>query len=646
MEGSAQKGDSGAGDRRDDDRHSHHRHHHHHHHRDRSHSRRSHSRHNDSDDRRPLPRRSGVSLWDKSIEDVAKLDPSTPLVMAARMATGEAAAPPKPHGLVVSHSVAYTGPVFMRKLYVGGIPATATEDTLKDVINAAMKSHGFSSFESPVLSVQLYLNKFFAFIEFSTPEEADSCMTLQNLDYYGSPLHFGRPREYVPPTKIAPDFVSPDSSDPTEAARARAAAVQQTVIANSAEMSAALADPNFISPIVEESAQKMYLGGLSASMTEDDVKKMLIEFGPLKSFELVHDPQTGNSKGFAFFEFRNPESIEKACSALHNTVRGSKTLTCQLAAIGSKRLGGIGVSANVPGLPFGIAPAPTGAGLMGLTEEQIEDPEPSTLLDLTVDISSVVGPMFKYHKMGRFSGISDAESTRGGARKPPTVKSVQDSLNVLVLCNMVSAEEVNEGPFYEDLLDDLREACSPFGHVMSIHVPRTRVRLLPGHHPMSVDLLGFGRVYVEFESERSAELAAQSIGGRYYNGRFVMAQRMPLDEYHEMVAENETRLRTEHEHYVEELKANITHAAEVAMPIESAQKQVLLLTGLETGTRNGVPLSITNKAHNETADRPAAAKRPRSEEFDVSGISLPSGLNPDFAPPQIPSLQDLESAKF
>ena len=40
------------------------------------------------------------------------------------------------------------------------------------------------------------------------------------------------------------------------------------------------------------------------------------------------------------------------------------------------------VSTSVPGLPLGIAPAPSGVGLMRLTEEQIEDPEPSTLLDL------------------------------------------------------------------------------------------------------------------------------------------------------------------------------------------------------------------------------------------------------------------------
>ena len=137
-----------------------------------------------------------------------------------------------------------------------------------------MKSHGFSTAESPVLSVQLHSLKFFAFVEFGTLEEADACMTLQNVDYCGYLLRFGRPKEYEPPVRVTTNPAlaeAANSSDPLEAARARAASVQQKkkVIADCAELSAALADPNFVSPIAEDTQQKMYLGGLSASMTEE-----------------------------------------------------------------------------------------------------------------------------------------------------------------------------------------------------------------------------------------------------------------------------------------------------------------------------------------------------------------------------------------
>lgn len=233
---------------------------------------------------------------------------------------------------------------------------------------------------------------------------------------------------------------------------------------------------------------------------------------------------------------------------------------------------------------------------------------------------------------------------------------------MLVLCNMASAEEVNDGAFYADLLDDVREACGAHGRVVSVHVPRTRVRLLPGHHAMSVDLLGFGRVYVEFEREAAAAAALRALGGQYYNGRFVLAQRMALDEYAAMVAENEARLRAAHARYVDELRANITRAAEIAMPIEAAQRNVLLLTGLDTGTRSGIPRAIADRAFNSgTASGTASSATSTTPalpapDFDIAGITLPpappapgsssddsSSKNPAFAPPPIPSLHDLEA---
>ena len=280
--------------------------------------------------------------------------------------------------------------------------------------------------------------------------------------------------------------------------------------------------------------------------------------------------------------------------------------------------------------------------------------------------------MLRHHRMGRFSkdyqenhaGCSKEEGPGAGLPRasspPPEPRGPQDSLAVLVLCNLASAEEVNDGAFYADLLDDLREACGAHGRVVSVHVPRTRVRLLPGQHAMSVDLLGFGRAYVEFEREAAAAAALRALGGRYYNGRFVLAQRMPLDEYAAMVAENEARLRAAHARYVDELRANITRAAALAMPIEAAQRNVLLLTGLETGTRNGIPRAISNKPFNSATAPPAAAPPPAAPEFDISGITLPpvpgvtessnSNRNPAFAPPPpppaaapIPSLHDLET---
>ena len=55
-----------------------------------------------------------------------------------------------------------------------------------------------------------------------------------------------------------------------------------------------------------------------------------------------------------------------------------------------------------------------------------------------------------------------------------------DPSPVLRLTNIITLEDLEEDDDYEALLEDLREGCSQFGSVLSLHVPRIRVGLLEG----------------------------------------------------------------------------------------------------------------------------------------------------------------------
>ena len=48
--------------------------------------------------------------------------------------------------------------------------------------------------------------------------------------------------------------------------------------------------------VVADSPHKLFVGGLPCDWTEEQVKEMLVPFGPLKAFNLVMDRATGNSK--------------------------------------------------------------------------------------------------------------------------------------------------------------------------------------------------------------------------------------------------------------------------------------------------------------------------------------------------------------
>ncbi len=43
----------------------------------------------------------------------------------------------------------------------------------------------------------------------------------------------------------------------------------------------------------------MFVGGLPYYLTEDQCRELLQSFGPIKTFDLVKDKETGNSKGWA-----------------------------------------------------------------------------------------------------------------------------------------------------------------------------------------------------------------------------------------------------------------------------------------------------------------------------------------------------------
>ena len=61
---------------------------------------------------------------------------------------------------------------------------------------------------------------------------------------------------------------------------------------------------------------KLFVGNLSYSTTEDDLKTLFAQAGMVKSVALIKDRESGRSKGFAFVEFETQAEAEKAISML------------------------------------------------------------------------------------------------------------------------------------------------------------------------------------------------------------------------------------------------------------------------------------------------------------------------------------------
>ncbi len=62
---------------------------------------------------------------------------------------------------------------------------------------------------------------------------------------------------------------------------------------------------------------KVYVGNLSYTVTEDDLRKDFEAFGQVTSVSIIKDKFSGQSKGFGFVEMASDEEAKAAITALN-----------------------------------------------------------------------------------------------------------------------------------------------------------------------------------------------------------------------------------------------------------------------------------------------------------------------------------------
>lgn len=88
--------------------------------------------------------------------------------------------------------------------------------------------------------------------------------------------------------------------------------------------------------------KKLYVGNLSYSTTEDDLREAFAKIGEVQSATLIIDQTNGRSKGFGFVEMTTDEDAAKAISELNNTTLFDRTITVNEARPKTERSGGGG----------------------------------------------------------------------------------------------------------------------------------------------------------------------------------------------------------------------------------------------------------------------------------------------------------------
>ena len=87
---------------------------------------------------------------------------------------------------------------------------------------------------------------------------------------------------------------------------------------------------------------KLYVGGLPYSTTEDALEQLFSQHGTVESAKVITDRDTGRSRGFGFVEMESSAEAQAAISALNGTDLDGRTLTVNEAKPRENRSGGGG----------------------------------------------------------------------------------------------------------------------------------------------------------------------------------------------------------------------------------------------------------------------------------------------------------------
>jgi cold-inducible RNA-binding protein len=77
--------------------------------------------------------------------------------------------------------------------------------------------------------------------------------------------------------------------------------------------------------------KKLYVGGLSYSVTDSQLQQMFSGHGTVESAKVVTDRETDRSRGFGFVEMGTQEEAEKAIAALNGTLLDGRNLTVNMS---------------------------------------------------------------------------------------------------------------------------------------------------------------------------------------------------------------------------------------------------------------------------------------------------------------------------
>ncbi|CAB9527541.1 RNA-binding protein 39 [Seminavis robusta] len=325
------------------------------------------------------------------------------------------------------------------------------------------------------------------------------------LGVSGQPPDFQRFPILVKPSEAEKNYIVPAST--------------ATVTANMMGAAAATAKPMIGPDGRLQESQKVYVGNLDPSITQEHLFKLFSEFGNLTKVSLQMDPASGISKGYAFLSFRDPKEAHLAISAMANQVLAGKCMKTGWATMTTAAPGVSVVTSELfpedasvraqkaqlvlTQLALGAALPPAAANPMAVAAPPAVNKVPTVAEARNSLATSAAASM-----VASFAVATTDAKIIGRADQPS---------QHLLIQNMYDKDEETEPGWADDIAAEFREECSKFGTISHVLVMQND----PG-----------GKIYASFDTVEAASNCASSLAGRWFDKRqlrveYVNAQDIP-----------------------------------------------------------------------------------------------------------------------
>jgi len=294
-------------------------------------------------------------------------------------------------------------------------------------------------------------------------------------------------------------------------------------------------------------SQKVYVGSLDPSITQEHLFALFSQFGQLQRVSVQMDPSSGISKGYAFLSFRDPKEANLAIQTMSNQVLGGRPIKTGWASQTSSTPGvevvtsdefpedasaraqkahvvlaqlaiGAGLTAsstaNTMSLATGGGASNTavGASMDGVSSNPSRVP---TVAEARASLASAASGLISSNTSSAVSGTTQPLADPSNDAK--VIGGASNPTKHLLVHNMFDKDEETEEGWEEEIRLEFKEECSQHGKITDVIV----VSKEPG-----------GKIYASFETVDGAKTCASNLAGRWFDKRqlrveFVTGHQIP-----------------------------------------------------------------------------------------------------------------------